>query len=581
MERRSVFETLASQLSTDERKEILSRLGDRIVAAGDEPLSKDGDEETIDLEEHYRSLNLFQKIVVFFRALFSGQDRILVLERHALGDLARKVNAAIPGLVDSHNEFAGGALLDRIQDLRDATDSIAVLLRACSGADKAEFLVFLAGIEMGEFQELVESRTDPYRVAEAHPDLTDVEVKRRLDHDLDDLLSTLPAEGRQRMYQDAQLLYMLQQLLSFRFEDVTGHFSVQSSTGTTGAPFAAVKEGLGRLASLLLSMTDPPNPAFVESLVIFANRDRLSDSGDAEGAPPDAGSDGKKSSAEFEQLIEEQTNRTLRTFDSIRKFIRRIPIRNLMRCVTGNLSYRPETVRGGEDWFAVVRRYWRDYLDGSFRRFVFIRKRDNLLVEGSTLLESGAPVPVHGYPADRGIGGNGRYGTTLSVAKGFFTSVYPLKINRPFKTILIDGEFYKEMNRTEFADSYGVLDRSASRIRALEEKLKPDGDFGAVFVRNNAQPRSPAIVEQVLRNLDAEVSSILESSLDALRKVSEVVNGILYGEVGGRYDTLSNLGYVGGRMNKEYLQTLDEALRKCKDAARIIGDLYDLESLRK
>ncbi len=59
--------------------------------------------------------------------------------------------------------------------------------------------------------------------------------------------------------------------------------------------------------------------------------------------------------------------------------------------------------------------------------------------------------------------------------------------------------------------------------------------------------------------------------------LSKVLNGVLHGEVGGYYDTLSNLQEIGGRHNKNYLEALDRALVGCRSAAGILGKLFDLE----
>lgn len=578
---------------------MLERIGERVAAAGDEPLSVDRDEPTVDLDAEYRAMGMWQRIVLFFQAIFSGQDRILVLERRVLSNIVRSVNASTPGLLDHRAGMVGGPLFDEISHLRDAANRLSTSLRKCAGADKADFLVFLSGIEMAEFQELVVARTDPFGVAESHSDLTDIEVKRRLDHDLEDLLSTLPAVGRQRMYQDAQLLYLLQQLISFRFDDMLSHFSAQGADQTLGAPYTEVREQLGRLTSIVLSMNQAPNTGFVEAIFLFANRDRFpsrigspTDSRNSARIPAGnrhgpgdgngAGAAEQPAGDQFEQLLQAQVISGLEAFEMVRKFGRRVPMRSVMRVVTANLSYRPEVIRGGEDWLAVLRRYWRDRTEESFRRFVFVRKRSELIQDSSGLLDGGVPVPIHGYPTDRAEGGIGRFGTTLSVAKAFFSMIFPLKITRPLKTVVIDGQFYKEMNRAEFVEAYNVLEQIMSRIKSLENRLKPEGDYGrAMRGLNGLEPVTALTPETALQAMDEEIAGMLDGAISALRAVAEVVNGILYGEVGGRFDTLSNLGYLGGSHNKEYLQTLDAALRKCREGVRILGETYDLESLRR
>ena len=56
-----------------------------------------------------------------------------------------------------------------------------------------------------------------------------------------------------------------------------------------------------------------------------------------------------------------------------------------------------------------------------------------------------------------------------------------------------------------------------------------------------------------------------------------IIKGILYGESGGRFDTLSNLTYIGGSENAILMEHLSRSLKQAEEGQRIINELYDLE----
>jgi uncharacterized protein YwgA len=56
-----------------------------------------------------------------------------------------------------------------------------------------------------------------------------------------------------------------------------------------------------------------------------------------------------------------------------------------------------------------------------------------------------------------------------------------------------------------------------------------------------------------------------------------VLYGILYGEVGGRYDTLSNLGQIGGREHDTLMRQFDAVLSSSNTLLENLSKLLDSE----
>jgi hypothetical protein len=62
------------------------------------------------------------------------------------------------------------------------------------------------------------------------------------------------------------------------------------------------------------------------------------------------------------------------------------------------------------------------------------------------------------------------------------------------------------------------------------------------------------------------------------RDARECLGGILFGEVGGRFDTLSNLGSLGKRDGQNVMVTLGMVHKKLERGFQILKELYDTET---
>ena len=84
-------------------------------------------------------------------------------------------------------------------------------------------------------------------------------------------------------------------------------------------------------------------------------------------------------------------------------------------------------------------------------------------------------------------------------------------------------------------------------------------------------------MESVVEMMERENSQILRSCMNSLQEFYNVINGILYGEVGGRYDTLSNLSYLGGSDNKGFKKKLDMLINNLSEAKQHLNQLSTIE----
>ncbi len=70
---------------------------------------------------------------------------------------------------------------------------------------------------------------------------------------------------------------------------------------------------------------------------------------------------------------------------------------------------------------------------------------------------------------------------------------------------------------------------------------------------------------------------MLRDSAIALITMTRVLQGVLKGEAGGRYDSLQNLSAVDGRANRDFLKSLDATRATCETAIALLEELSGLE----
>jgi hypothetical protein len=174
-----------------------------------------------------------------------------------------------------------------------------------------------------------------------------------------------------------------------------------------------------------------------------------------------------------------------------------------------------------------------------------------------------------------------RQARTVAFLSTFCSSVFLDDINRPLKILLIEGEFYKKENLLEFTDSYNEILKLPEAIRALDQKLSLTGEFGMAYEEARKDAASPQSrkrrMQETIRAADSEADGLIKRSIEALKTIENIIDGVLHGEVGGRYDSVSDLGFLDGKNNKTYLKSLEYARIQCGHAALLLDDLTTLD----
>ncbi len=558
----STFDRLVAELSDNQREEMLERLSQSISgSAGQQAILVEEGVEQYDgseLRERIRAMGLFARLWLLLRALFSGQEQETVLEQDLLNQIARKVASSTPGLIDAGRRVVLPAMYQKLRGLEQSTRICFETIGPVTSVNRGAFLSLLLEIESEEVRMRIESDIDPERIVEEDPGMSDAELKRRLESNLEDILDTMPGAVRARMYTNARFLETFRRLGTFDFGALFALFHASHGTEVEPCPIGDLREPFARLTEIAGGIRLTTGDSIVRALYVFMRQQLQPESEETR-----------------EREFEFRVARFADNYRTIRRFFETVPLLSLTKLATGTIHYTPDMGPGGEDWFARLKQFWSERVDRVFQSFAFRRRQDLLLAEASELCRMRVH-PLRDYPG-ASIDEPGRFGAVLAIIDAFLGQQFAPMIQPLLRSLQVAGDFYKESNKQEFDGAFKQLQELRQRIDSLKSGIAADGVFGRRLAAARASEGDPAAV---IQEVDDVAASITSDTVNTLRSIAMVLNGILYGEVGGKYDTLSNLSNIRGRETDSFLRSLDQALITIRNAEQLIARGYDLATVR-
>lgn len=561
----SIFDRLVSELSIEERIELLERIKSR-TPVSDEPLFPESAlaSSRIKAAAHVEELGFLAKIVLFFRKLFSGKSREELLRLDALKEIGRRVDYSHPGIFDRKHGLLLSPAAAEFRELRDAARFFYDVLDRSIEKDKAAFYAFLASIELPDIHRRLVSETDPFQI----PLIGDDESTMRSTvlESFDRIIADIPEDGRHAMYQDLRSVLFLKRLSGFLFDRLIGAFRPGADpSGHEAASLFEIRELLLELGDILFSMAEPPSLELMESLFVFSERDELA-----------------KQGTDAESLLGADIAKAEDALAHIRAFNTRIPLGDLLCLASGDPQHHPRDLPGGEDWFAIYKVFWKERIETRLNEWRTAQRYKVLAEEIASFVGDPGPAGFKYISQEEKESAPAiRLEMALSFLDAFYRGPFLKELNRPLKIILVDGEFYRKDNRIEFTDAYDALLHINERIALLDAKLAPEGEFGLAWSMARKEMGPAAVrrrkMQAVARSAEEEAESIVRRAGYSLSTLIKVLRGFLKGEAGGRYDSLANLSYLDGKSNKEFIKTLENAKDRCERAHILLSELSGLD----
>ncbi|HOX31977.1 MAG TPA: DUF5312 family protein [Spirochaetales bacterium] len=564
MAEQSIFDELAAQLSTAERRELLERIVSRATVS-EEPLFKASERlrvPAVDYESRAASLGLIARLVLAIRVMFTGKTREYLLREDDLRLIARGLESRYPGLVEHRQGVILAQAAEELKRLRDAARFFYDLLDRSVEKDRAAFFAFLFSVEMPELYGRLVAETDPF--ASAPEGASESDLRGAMFEAFEKVMEDMEEEGRRAMYRDLRSILFLKRLSGFLFERLLGTFHPGiGPEGSEAATFPEARDLFLELADILTSMSDPPSARLMEALFVFVEREEIS--------KPDA-----------EAILSADLARAESALGRIRAFNARIPLCELSRLVSGDPSYSPRELAGGEDWLVIFKAFWREHIESQVEEWKAERRRRELADEISAFVGAPGPAALPRLSA----GGEGeslrvRQDAALLFLDAFFRGLFQRELARPLKLVLVDGEFYRKDNRIEYTDAYDALLKVPDAIASLDARLGPEGELGSAWARAKAEIAPAQVKRRKLqgaeRDAEDEAERVVRAAAEAFVAMVKLLGGILKGEAGGRYDSLSNVSFLDGKANKDFLKTLAAAKDRCERALSFLAELSGLD----
>jgi hypothetical protein len=561
---RSVFDRLVRELDSEERRAMLVRLQGLVPVFAETLGPVTGRAEGFVPEEELLRLGLLQRVILFLHAVFSHRDRVALLRERYLRRLAAGISRRYPGLADFRAARLGGRLREALADLQGHARVVGAAFGPDSDSRLRELVAFLAREDLGSFQAELISATDPEVLFRDLGLRDEKNVRAAMMKRFEELLASLPEESTRRARADTAALFALRGLASHSFEALLRPFAFAAESGQEGCSFTDLRRPLEDLDRTLAAVAVPPSSQAIYDLLLFRYEDRLEDRA-------------------FD--LQEQLLADLPRFQSalkgIRDFHERVPLKALLRCLSGNPGYTPIASGPRHDWLALYGEFWRQRVQARFLEFYHARLADRLCTAAREFF-AGRDLPsLVSYRADRfGPRTPVQHGLSAAFLKGLAEfSLAPLL--RPLKLIYLNGEFYKQDNRQAFTDGFVFLSELDGSLERIEARLGPQGDLRALIQGIKSEPISVAMmsrrIRDVLTRADHDIRALVDRTLEQLESIESLLAGILKGRPGDRYDSLANLERIGGRENRSLRAAWARAIDQAAEARRLLQEILDLE----
>lgn len=558
----SVFEKLISDLTVDERRKLQEKLKTQTVVSSERLTVKEKNVNT-DSVNQAGFLSFFERILIFFVSLFTGVEKDRAVKDYLLGKLGKEITKNNPGFINYNDKFFSKPFYLEIEKLNNALENLRENLQFTLNIRRMDLFAFLGGWFLPEIQQRFLSETDPLEVEKTMDNPTPFEVRREIDFKVNDILESISVREKALLYSYSRSLYILKMLLNFDFTRILGAFRKLPGKDTIIGPFSTLRLPLADLYNILYSFNFPPDQELLKALYYCAEVNAHSEPEDSERLNV--------------FLVDAE-----RSMNVVRHFNRSIPLGDIVKMLNRNINYNPHDLRGGEDWFALYKKYWYEQLEKNMVKFISKKKIEDLLQEIGDFLSVKSIKPLDYYR--NGIWGEDigvRYENSSGILYKFLAFTFMQQMLPVLKIIRIEGKFYKEQNRIEFNDTFSALTKTPENLKNVDVGLSPGGEYSNEIqsIKETYQDDKLLIeeIKSVMEDVDNEMEIIIRDCISALTMLKNILTGITHGEIGGPYDTLSNLGFVGKTDNLDVVSSLVKMRMDIERFVELFTQVFDVE----
>jgi hypothetical protein len=564
----SAFEKLSSGLSYDERLKLLERIN--TSAGTSDLLLISGDDEGVSTESPeimYALLPWYKRLWFSIVGFFTGKNPLDVFINSKIADIGRNIDLMYPGIFSWQRSLLRQNFQTELKKLKDAARFFYGIFDSAISRNMGGFFVFLGSFEMQELHAMLSEKTSPVNFAADNPGFPDKKLRQMAVNYVENEINNISESDRNNMYKDAHTLVCLKQLASYLFDRFIISFNQTSTDTEAVCPAVQVKGQLMNLNDILFSIKKTPSPTLLSTMFMFLISEREDD--------PDY---------DMEKELQKFTSRAEKAIDMIRTFNHRVPITNILRCVTRNTSNMPTELTGGEDWFLLFRNSWVENVTHQFTEYIKERLRfkiqelytilfddDDIVESFENLYNTGdlPELPVNNIQS-------------LYYLLTFHKTIFMPAINVFIRPILIDGDFMKKENKVEFTEAYNILIKLDDTIKDFLNRLMPSGDLDKRWKQIAVDIQSVTVRRRKTAAILEEINNIADTTVSdaqrALVSLKNILEGIIDPAKDNAYDSLTNFQKISGK-GLSFMEGLEKAIEKLVQIISLLKKLGELREI--
>jgi hypothetical protein len=558
---------LVSELTLEERKNLLEKLKTQSNLSGEPLYEAKKEAPAVRFDEQYARLPWYYHVFYLILSFFKSKPPLKLFEDSQVARLGREIDECFPGLYNYQRAYLLSGFYQALMDLKEAARFFFTALDAGVGRDKGGFYAFLGSLELGDVHRRLRTETDPGKLEEKNPGAPEAELRQTAFRAMEDAFAAITEEQRNAMYHNARSLQCLKELSSFLYDRILLAFGFEPAASGQMCSINVVRELLLALNNILFSLQSPPPLPLLESLFVFLLQEK-------------AGEPEFDMGREMRILLSKAENALV----TIRDFNAKVPLTLILRCAGRDMTLSPQVVSGGEDWFLIYREYWKRHIEQEFADYTRLRRHQEMINSFRYFLK-GANLKIldnvvsetnpDGLPIPEAM--------SLSFLLTFYSTVFMGDVNKTLRPILIDGEFHRRENRTEFTEAYNDLIKLEDDIKKFERNISPSGDYGKRYVLARQDMSSLPVkrrkVQLVLQDASAEAQRIITGARRAGRSMVNILGGITGNSLGGKYGGLGNMAQLSGR-GAAFANSINDATQKFQKTLQLLDDIDAMESGR-
>ncbi len=566
METPSVFDRLVEELNKDERRRLLQQIESGLVLSS-EPLRPETSEAPgPDIESAFQALGSFLRFIYRLKGLFTGKSGEEAYMESLLARLKKDITHQSPKLADFRHQIFLDRMKTELDSLREAADTLQRFVFPTLEKNRAEFIAFLTRCHAEGLISRLEDETDPRTIIGEKSIEQESDIKAEMERRFLEILGSLPEDERRSIYLDCQSLEYLKLLCLTDFEGLLARFTFDKVRDSHVCAFAEIGKRLLTLADILGSARLPPSKTGLKAVCLFALR--LTEG---------------RQDEDLNDYLQREFTAAEEALYRIRSFNAHIPLGPLTKILANDYSYQTAGLKGGEDWFVIFKKYWAVRLSASYRDYVHALRTTTAEERAFSLLGTRRFEAIRNYhPSFYDQSLTVAHWRSLSFILAFFKNIFVPKMQKSLKVLFLNGEFYKTENRLEYGETFNFLSTINEKLLIFEKRLAPEGELGKPIAEskkeNLNEPERLKKIELQIRKADAEALTMVQRTIDCLKILNKILNGILYSEAGGTYDTLSNLGYVGGKENDLLKKDWEKIISLSYEGSTVLLELLAVES---